>query len=107
MNLTPGKYEQALAYLTINCSFLGDLSLFHGRMGIILFFAHYARATQSKHYEDFAGYLLDFAHYARATQSKHYEDFAGYLLDELYEEIHEDLPVNLENGLCGIGWGIE
>ena len=85
MNLTPGKYEQALAYLTINCSFLGDLSLFHGRMGIILFFAHYARATQSKHYED----------------------FAGYLLDELYEEIHNDLPVNLENGLCGIGWGIE
>ena len=85
MNLTPGKYEQALAYLTINCSFLGDLSLFHGRIGIILFFAHYARATQSKHYED----------------------FAGYLLDELYEEIHEDLPVNLENGLCGIGWGIE
>lgn len=84
-NLTPSTYEQALAYLTINSSFTGDLGLFHGRMGIILFFAHYARATQSKHYED----------------------FAGYLLDELYEEIHEDLPVNLENGLCGIGWGIE
>ena len=85
MNLTPSTYEQALAYLTINGSFTGDLGLFHGRMGIILFFAHYARATQSKHYED----------------------FAGYLLDELYEEIHNDLPVNLENGLCGIGWGIE
>ena len=82
-NLTPSTYEQALAYLTINSSFIGDLGLFHGRMGIILFFAHYARATQSKHYED----------------------FAGCLLDELYEEIHEDLPVNLENGLCGIGWG--
>ncbi len=85
VNLTPSTYEQALAYLTINSSFTGDLGLFHGRMGIILFFAHYARATQSKHYED----------------------FAGYLLDELYEEIHNDLPVNLENGLCGIGWGIE
>ena len=84
-NLTPSTYEQALAYLTINSSFTGDLGLFHGRMGIILFFAHYARATPSKHYED----------------------FAGCLLDELYEEIHEDLPVNLENGLCGIGWGIE
>ena len=84
-NLTPSTYEQALAYLTINSSFTGDLGLFHGRMGIILFFAHYARVTQSKHYED----------------------FAGYLLDELYEEIHEDLPINLENGLCGIGWGIE
>jgi len=84
-NLTPSTYEQALAYLTINSSFTGDLGLFHGRMGIILFFAHYAHATKSKHYED----------------------FAGCLLDELYEEIHEDLPINLENGLCGIGWGIE
>ena len=72
MNLMPSTYEQALAYLTINSSFTGDLGLFHGRMGIILFFAHYAHATQSKHYED----------------------FAGCLLDELYEEIHEDLPVN-------------
>ena len=70
-NLTPSTYEQALAYLTINSSFTGDLGLFHGRMGIILFFAHYARATQSKHYED----------------------FAGCLLDELYEEVHEDLPI--------------
>ena len=85
MDLTPDKYHQALAYLAINSSFLGDLGLFHGRMGIVLFFAHYARATQCKHYED----------------------FAGCLLDELYEEIHEDLPVNLENGLFGIGWGIE
>ena len=85
MNLTLSTYEQALAYLTINSSFTGYIGLFHGRMGIILFFVHYAHSTQSKHYED----------------------FAGYLLDELYEEIHEDLPVNLENGLCGISWGIE
>lgn len=84
-NLIPSTYEQALTYLTTNSSFTGNLGLFHGRMGIILFFAHYARATQCKHYED----------------------IAGCLLDELYEEIHENLPVNLENGLCGIGWGIE
>lgn len=85
MDLTPNKYYQALSYLTINSSFLKDLGLFHGRMGIVLFFAHYARVTQSKQYED----------------------FAGILLDEIYEEIHWDLPINLENGLCGIGWGIE
>lgn len=85
MDLTPDKYHQALAYLTINSSFLGDLGLFHGRMGIVLFFAHYARVTQNKQYED----------------------FAKILLDEIYEEIHWDLPINLENGLCGIGWGIE
>lgn len=85
MDLTPDKYHQALTYLTINSSFLGDLGLFHGRMGIVLFFAHYARVTQNKQYED----------------------FAEILLDEIYEEIHWDLPINLENGLCGIGWGIE
>ncbi len=85
MNLISSTYEQALAYLTINSSFLRDLGLFHGRMGIVLFFAHYAHISNSKHYED----------------------FAGHLLDEIYEEIHWDLPVNLENGLCGIGWGIE
>ncbi len=85
MNLISSTYEQALAYLTINSSFLGDLGLFHGKMGIVLFFAHYARISNSKHYED----------------------FAGHLLDEIYEEINLDLPVNLENGLCGIGWGIE
>lgn len=85
MDLTPDKYHQALTYLTINSSFLGDLGLFHGRMGIVLFFAYYARVTQNKQYED----------------------FAEILLDEIYEEIHWDLPINLENGLCGIGWGIE
>ena len=51
------------------------------------------------------GIILFFARYAHTTQSKHYEDFARCLLDELYEEAQEDLPVNLENGLCGIGWG--
>ena len=85
MNLMSEKYQQALAYLTINSSFVADLGLFHGRMGIVLFFAHYGRAVQEKCYED----------------------FAGDLLDEIYEEIHWDMPVNLENGLCGIGWGIE
>ena len=53
------------------------------------------------------GIILFFSHYACFTPNKHFEDFAECLLDELYEEIHKDLPINLENGLCGIGWGIE
>ena len=85
MNIPIEKYQQILSYLIINSGSLTNLGLFHGKMGIVLFFSFYARATQSKHYED----------------------FAGYLLDELYEDIHKDLPINLENGLCGIGWGIE
>ncbi|MDR1201548.1 MAG: hypothetical protein LBL58_07970 [Tannerellaceae bacterium] len=77
--------ERIASHLIINASFLPDLSLYHGKMGIVLFFAHYAR-------------------YTRETL---YDDFAGELLDEIYEEIHTDIPVNFESGLCGIGWAIE
>lgn len=85
MNIISEKYNQALAYLTINCSYLENLGLYHGKMGIVLFFSQYAYSTHNKYYED----------------------FAGCLLDEIYEEINWDLPIDLENGLCGIGWGIE
>lgn len=77
--------ERALSFLTLNCSFVSDLGLFHGKMGSVLFFAHYAR-----HFNDDL-----------------YDDFAGELLDEIYEDIQKDTPVNLESGLCGIGWGVE
>ena len=77
--------EQALAYLIINGSYLNDLGLFHGKMGIVLFFSELAHVNHNPIYED----------------------LASSLLGEIYEEIHYDLPINLENGLCGIGWGIE
>ncbi|MCD7977613.1 MAG: hypothetical protein LUG51_10820 [Tannerellaceae bacterium] len=66
------------------CTF-PELSLYHGKMGILLFFVHYARYTDNPIYED----------------------FAGKLLDEIFEEINDGLPINFEFGLCGIGWGIE
>lgn len=71
-------------HLILNTSFLDNLGLYHGKMGIVLFFVHYAKYT---------GNSL-------------YDDFAGELLDEIYEEIDDGLPIDLENGLCGIGWGI-
>lgn len=79
------RTEQALAYLIINGSYLNDLGLFHGKMGIVLFFSELAHVNQNPIYED----------------------LASSLLGEIYEEVHYDLPINLENGLCGIGWGIE
>lgn len=30
-------------HLIINTSFMTDLGLYHGKMGIVLFFAHYAQ----------------------------------------------------------------
>ncbi len=77
--------RRMVEHLILNSSFTSDLGLFHGKMGIVIFFAHYARWT---------GNAL-------------YEDFADELLAEIYEDIHTDTPINLEGGLCGIGWGIE
>jgi hypothetical protein len=72
-------------HLIMHASFLTDLGLYHGKMGVVLFFAHYARYT---------GEIM-------------YDEFAGNLIDEIQEEIHADIPINFESGLCGIGWGVE
>lgn len=77
--------EKVISYILLNSSFISNLGLFHGKMGIALFFAHYARFTKQTLYDD----------------------FAGELLDEIYDNISVNMPVDLENGLCGIGWGIE
>ena len=71
-------------HLIMNTSFITDLGLYHGKMGIILFFVHYAK---------YSGETI-------------YDDFAGELLDEVFEEFHTNLPINFESGLCGIGWAI-
>ena len=77
--------ERIANHLIINSSFLDDLGLFHGKMGIVIFFYHYSRYTNNPIYEE----------------------FAGELLDEVYEDIHRGMSFDFENGLCGIGWGIE
>lgn len=72
-------------HLIINSSYLDNLGLFHGKMGVVIFFYHYSRYTSNPIYEE----------------------FAGELLDEIFEEIHDKLPIDFENGYLGIGWGIE
>lgn len=72
-------------YLIINAGFTNNISLLHGKMGIVIFFFHYARYMQNAIYDE----------------------FAGELLDEVYEEADTDMLVGFENGLCGIAWGIE
>jgi hypothetical protein len=71
--------------LLLNASFIDNPGLLNGKMGIAIFFYHYSRYTNNKIYED----------------------YAGELIDEIYEEINTTTPVNFENGLTGIGWGIE
>lgn len=72
-------------HLTLNGGFTDNLGLYHGKMGIAIFFCHYAR------------YINDIS----------YNDFAGILIEQIYEEIHDKMYFDMEDGLCGIGWGIE
>jgi len=86
LNKRIGDRLQRIAnVLLLNSSFLDNPGLLNGKMGITIFFYHYAQYTDNKLYED----------------------YAGELIDEIYEEISTSTPVNFENGLTGIGWGIE
>lgn len=71
-------------HLIVHSSGLNNLGLYHGKMGIVLFFAHYARYTDN---------LV-------------YQEYAGDLLDEIFEDIHAGITLDFENGLSGIGWGL-
>lgn len=77
--------QRIINSLLLNASFIGNPGLMHGKMGISIYFYHLARQTQNKVYED----------------------YAGELIDEIYEEITINTPAGFENGLAGIGWGIE
>ncbi|WP_173015007.1 lanthionine synthetase LanC family protein [Capnocytophaga felis] len=72
-------------HLLVNGRFLDNLGLFRGRMGVVIFFYHYSRYTNNPIY---------------------YE-FAEELLDDLFEEIHDRLPIDFKDGYLGIGWGIQ
>lgn len=71
--------------ILLNSSFINNLGLLNGKMGI----------------------SICFYHLARQTGNPIYEDYAGELIDEIYEEIDISTSLDFENGLAGIGWGIE
>ena len=79
------RNQRIINVLLLNASFIDNLGLMHGKMGIAIYFFHLARETKNQIYED----------------------YAGELIDEIYEEITTTTPLDFENGLAGIGWGIE
>lgn len=76
---------QIANHLLLNASYIPNLGLIHGRMGIVLFFYHLARYSKNNIYEE----------------------FANELIDSICRKISMDTPLNFENGLCGIAWGFE
>lgn len=71
-------------YLLLKSSYIRDIGLFHGKMGIAVSLFAYANK-----YDD-----------------KLMEEYAWDLLQQVYDGVHSDLPIGLENGLIGIGYGV-
>ncbi len=72
-------------HLMLYSCFNHNIGLLNGKLGVVIFFYFYAR-------------------YSKIT---YYDTFAGELLDEIYSEINVNNSVNFNDGLCGIGWGID
>jgi len=71
--------------LLINGGFLNNLGLFTGEMGLVLFFFRYARFNQNSLYADYS-----------------YD-----LIEKIQSRIHQETPINYEEGLTGIGSAFE
>jgi len=82
------KFEilQSIAHhLMLHGSFINNIGLLEGKMGIAIFFYHYYNHTKKALFRD----------------------FGGELIDEIYDEVHINSPLDFINGLSGIAWGIE
>ncbi len=76
--------QRVVNHLTIQSLTVYDLGLLNGKMGIAFFFYHYARYQKEPLYEV----------------------LAGNLIEEICDNIHDNMPVTIDKGLCGIAWGI-
>lgn len=83
--MNKNEHSIILDNLIIDTCFLHDLSLYTGKMGISIFFYRYGKCMDNSLYTN----------------------FANELVDEIYEDIDDNIPVKFENGLAGIGWGID
>jgi len=79
------RLQRIANLLLLNASIIDNLGLLNGKMGIAIFFYHYAYHTGNEMYEV----------------------KAGELIDEIYGEIHQNTSVNYADGLSGFGAGIE
>ncbi|WP_288359754.1 lanthionine synthetase LanC family protein [uncultured Bacteroides sp.] len=76
--------ERIINHLLIHSPFIKDIGLYHGKMGIAIAFYHYALYSQD---------II-------------YSKYADELVEQIYNSINSNSPINMENGLCGIAWGI-
>lgn len=76
--------KQIANHLLMNVNGLDDIGLFRGKIGIMLFFAHYGIYSANNIY------IV----------------FSRDLYDDVCESISESTPINFGSGLSGIGWSL-
>jgi lantibiotic modifying enzyme len=77
------KLRKIADYLLLRSSYMQDIGFFHGKMGVTV-----ALYMYSSKYGD-----------------KLMEEYAWDLFQQVYDCVHTDMPVGIENGLAGIGYG--
>ena len=81
----PMLLDRLTHHLILNYHFAPNAGLLNGKMGGVVFFGRYARHTGKAYFRE----------------------YAEELLDEVFDMVHENIPINFVDGLCGIGWGVE
>ena len=76
--------ERILNHLLMYIETTRNMGLFHGKIGIIIAFFHYGKNKEKK-----------------------LQNIAGELLEDIWDSISENLSIDFDSGLSGIGWGIE
>ncbi len=79
------KLQQIADTLLLNGTLVECPGLIHGKMGIAIFFFHYAQYTGNELFED----------------------YAMELIEEIQCQIHANSPVDYERGIAGIGVGMD
>lgn len=77
--------NRLIPHLLLNFHFAPNEGLLNGKMGGVIFFGYYAQYTGKTYFRE----------------------YAEELLDDIFDRVHENIPINFIDGLCGIGWGIE
>lgn len=80
-----GNLEKIASILLLNGSLLESSGLWYGRMGVAVFFFHYAQYTGNDLFED----------------------YAVEIIGQIRAEIHKDSPAEYDKGIAGIGVGIQ
>lgn len=85
MDFQISKYQNLITSLLLNGRLMQNIGLMHGKTGLAVVFYHLARKTGNTAFET----------------------FAEELIDDIIPVLSTQLPIDFENGLAGIGWGIE